>query len=154
MSQGIYSALAFLEDQIEATLPKTDTHHGFVAINSSGRVAPLEAHVNTMRYFELRLEAFAIDDGEAGISGRRRARVTLRVRYDLGELHYLERMIAEDAASLLVTLKGPRYDLASTGIVSVIPGEPIYEPVLDPTSEITSLVLSLPFDLLYLEALT
>jgi hypothetical protein len=154
MSQGISSALAYLEDQIEATLPKTDTHHGFVAINSSGRVAPLEAHQNTNRYFELRLEAFAIDDGEAGLSGRRRARVVCRVRYDIGELHFLERLIAEDGASLLLTLKGPQYDLASTGIVSVIPGEPVYEPILDPTTEITSLVLSLPFDLLYLEALS
>jgi hypothetical protein len=63
-------------------------------------------------------------------------------------------LIAEDGASLLLTLKGPQYDLASTGIVSVIPGEPVYEPILDPTTEITSLVLSLPFDLLYLEALS
>ena len=64
----------------------------------------------------------------------------------------LERLIAEDAAKLLTTLKGPQYDLANTGIVSVIPGEPVTEPLLDPTSEITALVLSLPFDLLYLEA--
>lgn len=154
MSQGIFSALNYLEEQIEAILPKTDLHQGFVAINSSGRVSPLEAHQNTNRYFELRLDAFAIDDGEAGLSGRRRARVVLRVRYDIGEIHYLERMIAEDAASLLLTLKGPDYQLATTGIVSLIPGEPVTEPVLDPTSEITSLVLSLPFDLLYLEALT
>jgi hypothetical protein len=152
MSQGINAALTYLEDQIEAVLPKTDLHHGFVAINSSGRVGPLDHHQNTMRYFELRLEAFAIDDGEAGLSGRRRARVVLRVRYDIGELHYLERLIAEDAAKLLTTLKGPQYDLANTGIVSVIPGEPVTEPILDPTSEITALVLSLPFDLLYLEA--
>ena len=152
MSQGINAALTYLEDQIEAVLPKTDLHHGFVSINSSGRVGPLDHHQNTMRYFELRLEAFAIDDGEAGLSGRRRARVVLRVRYDIGELHYLERLIAEDAAKLLTTLKGPQYDLANTGIVSVIPGEPVTEPILDPTSEITALVLSLPFDLLYLEA--
>ena len=69
-----------------------------------------------------------------------------------GELADLERLIAEDAAKLLTTLKGPQYDLANTGIVSVIPGEPVTEPLLDPTSEITALVLSLPFDLLYLEA--
>ena len=154
MSQGISAALAYIESQLEATLPKTDLHHGFVCINSSGRVGPLDAHQNTLRFFELRLDAFAIDDGEAGLSGRRRARVTLRVRYDIGELHYLEQLIAVDAALLLLTLKGPQYDLASTGIVSLITGDPTYEPILDPKTEITSLVLSLPFDLLYLEAST
>ena len=30
MSQGINAALTYLEDQIEAVLPKTDLHHGFV----------------------------------------------------------------------------------------------------------------------------
>ena len=62
-------------------------------------------------------------------------------------------MIAEDAAALLVTLKGPQYNLATTGIVSVIPGEPTTEPILDPTTEALSMVLTFPFDLLYLEAL-
>jgi hypothetical protein len=145
MSQGIYKALHYLETQIEATLPKTDNHHGFVSINSSGRVGPLEAHQHTTRFFELRLDSFGIDDGEAGLSGRR--------RYDIGELHFMERMIAEDAAALLVTLKGPQYNLATTGIVSVIPGEPTTEPILDPTTEALSLVLTFPFILLYLEAL-
>lgn len=153
MSQGIYAALDYLEGQIEATIPKTDAHHGFVSINSSGRVGPLEAHQNTTRYFEFRLERYGVDDGEAGISGRRRATVNLRVRYDIGELHFMERMMAEDAAALLVTLKGPQYNLSSTGIVSVIPGEPTTEPILDPTSEVMALVLTFPFDLLYLEAL-
>lgn len=153
MSQGIYKALDYLETQIEATLPKTDNHHGFVSINSSGRVGPLEAHQHTTRFFELRLDSFGIDDGEAGLSGRRRATINLRVRYDIGELHFMERMIAEDAAALLVTLKGPQYNLATTGIVSVIPGEPTTEPILDPTTEALSLVLTFPFTLLYLEAL-
>ena len=79
--------------------------------------------------------------------------MTLRVRYDIGETHFMERMIAEDAAALLVTLKGPQYDLVNTGIVSLIPGEPTTEPILDPTTEALSLVLSFPFTLLYLEAL-
>ena len=65
----------------------------------------------------------------------------------------MERMIAEDAAALMITLKGPQYNLSSTGIVSLIPGEPTTEPILDPTSEVMALVLTFPFDLLYLEAL-
>ena len=132
MSQGIHEALSYLERQIEATAPKTDTHHGFVAINSSGRVGPLEARQHTSRFFELRLDTFGIDDGAAGLSGRRRARVVLRVKYEVGELHYMERMIAEDASALLVTLNGPSYNLATTGIISLIPGEPTTEPSIDP----------------------
>ena len=60
MSQGIYQALDYLETQIETILPKTDSHHGFVSINSSGRVGPLEAHQHTTRFFELRLDRFGI----------------------------------------------------------------------------------------------
>lgn len=153
MSQGIHEALSYLERQIEATAPKTDTHHGFVAINSSGKVGPLEARQHTSRFFELRLDTFGIDDGAAGLSGRRRARVVLRVKYEVGELHYMERMIAEDASALLVTLNGPSYSLATTGIISLIPGEPTTEPSIDPTTEAQSIILSFPFDLLYLEAL-
>ena len=61
-------------------------------------------------------------------------------------------MIAEDAESLLVKLKGPDYDLATTGIVSVIPSAPTVEPI-DPTNDQGGAVLLiLPFTLLYLEA--
>lgn len=153
MSQGISEALSYLERQIEATAPKTDTHHGFVAINSSGKVGPLEARQHTTRFFEIRLESFGIDDGATGLSGRRRARCILRVKYEIGELIYMERMIAEDASALLVTLNGPSYSLATTGIISLIPGEPTTEPTIDPTTEATSIILTFPFDLLYLEAL-
>ena len=61
-------------------------------------------------------------------------------------------MIAEDAESLLVKLKGPDYDLTNTGIVSVIPSAPTVEPI-DPTNDQGGAVLLiLPFTRLYLEA--
>ena len=155
MTQGIFAACAKLERMIEAVTPKTDLHHGFTAINArtGGRVAPLEARQHTNRSFELRLDGFSTDDGAAGLSGRRRVPMLLRVKYEIpAEEHYRERLINEDAALLLLALKGPDYTLATSGIISVIPGEPSAEPIVDPTTEATFIILSFPFDLLYLEA--
>jgi len=155
MSQGIFAACAKLESMIEAITPKTDTHHGFTAINArtGGRVAPLEARQHTNRSFEIRFAGFTIDDGAAALSGRRRAPLIIRVKYEVpAEEHYLERLINEDAALILRAIKGPDYDLSTSGIISVIPGDPTAEPILDPTTEASYLILSFPFDLLYLEA--
>jgi len=152
MSQGIFSALAYLEDQLEATTPKTDLHHGFVAHSrANGLTTPLEERYNSQRYFVLDLAEMPSDDGAAGLSGRRRATIDLRVRYDIPhDVAYLQRLMAEDAESLLVTLKGPNYSLVTTGIVSVIPETPIYEPLN--LGEQGVLILTIPFTLLYLEA--
>jgi len=152
MSQGIFSALAYLEDQLEATTPKTDLHHGFVAHSrATGLTTPLEERYNSQRYFVLDLAEMPSDDGAAGLSGRRRATIDLRVRYDIPhDVAYLQRLMAEDAESLLVTLKGPNYSLVTTGIVSVIPETPIYEPLN--LGEQGVLILTIPFTLLYLEA--
>ena len=155
MSQGIFSACKQLEQMIEAISPKTDVHHGFTTINArtGGRVSPLEARQHTNRSFEIRLNGFSRDDGAAALSGRRRVPLILRVKYEVpAEEHYLERLINEDAALLLLALKGPDYNLATSGILSVIPGEATAEPILDPTIEAHFLILSFPFDLLYLEA--
>ena len=83
MSQGIFSALEYLENSIEAISPKTDSHHGFVAINRGGGfTASLEDRPNSTRYFELAIDGLAQDDGQAGLSGRKRSRIQCRVRYD------------------------------------------------------------------------
>ena len=152
MSQGIFSALAYLEDQLEAITPKTDLHHGFVAHSrANGLTTPLEERYNSQRYFVLDLAEMPSDDGAAGLSGRRRATIDLRVRYDIPhDVAYLQRLMAEDAESLLVTLKGPNYSLVTTGIVSVIPETPIYEPLN--LGEQGVFILTIPFTLLYLEA--
>jgi hypothetical protein len=60
--------------------------------------------------------------------------------------------MTEDTSDLIDTLKGPNYDLVNTGIVSVITQPPILEPILDQQGEPLALRLTLPFDLLYLEA--
>jgi len=153
MSQGIFASLEKIEDMIEGITPKTDSHHGFVAIQTgNGRTLPLDQRSNSTRYFEIETNTFAEDDGLAGLSGRKRTSLELRVRYDIPNDHgFLKRLINEDASKLIDTLKGPEYNLSTTGIVSIVPGVPSTEPLSDINGEIFGLVLIVPFDLLYLE---
>ena len=68
MSQGIFAALEYLEDQLEATIPKSDVHHGFVAHGrATGAVVPLEERFNSTRYFQLDMAEMPSDDGAAGL---------------------------------------------------------------------------------------
>jgi len=154
MSQGIKSALAYLEDLVEGITPKTDLHHGFVAVTRGGGLTiPLEARPNSTRYFELRIDGLAKDDGQAGLSGRKRSRILCRVKYDIPQDDgFLLRMMNEDTSDLINTLKGPQYNLATTGITSLIPLDATIETILDQQGDRLAFVLSLPFDLLYLEA--
>lgn len=154
MSQGIFSALTFLENLIEGITPKTDSHHGYVAINrGNGQGAALENRPNSNRYFELALDAFAVDDGQAGLSGRKRVRINCRVRYDIPhDQGYLMRLINEDASQLIDKLKGPNYDTVNTGIVSLIPLPTMLDPILDSQGDILAHIFTMQFDLLYLEA--
>ncbi len=154
MSQGIFSALTYLENLVQGITPKTDLHHGFVAINRGGGLtATLEDRPNSTRYFELALDGLAQDDGAAGLSGRKRCRVNCRVRYDVPhDPGFMTRQINEDAADLINTLKGPQYSLATTGILSLIPYEAQLESINDAQGDRFAYILVLPFDLLYLEA--
>lgn len=154
MSQGTFSALAYLEDLVEGITPKTDLHHGFVATNRGGGFTiPLEERANSTRYFEMSLDTFATDDGMSGTSGRKRVRVNCRVRYDIPkDSGFLERLINEDTSALIDTLKGPQYDQANTGIVSVITGASRRESIFNQQGEQLAYILILPYDLLYLEA--
>ena len=153
MSQGIFKSLEKLEDMIQSITPKTDSHQSFVAIQTgNGRTLPLDQRSNSTRYFEIETLTFAEDDGLAGLSGRKRTSLELRVRYDIpNDLGFLKRIINEDASKLIDTLKGPNYDLSTSGIVSVIPGVPSTEPLSDLNGELFGFVLLVPFDLLYLE---
>ena len=153
MSQGIFEASKKLESMIENITPKTDAHHGFLAIQTgNGRTQTLEQRPNSNRYFEINTINFASDDGEAGLSGRKRSSLELRIRYDIpNDLGFLKRLINEDCSKLIDTLKGPDYDLVNTGIVSVITGIPSTQPIQDINGNIEGIVLLLPFDLLYLE---
>tara|TARA_Y100000592_G_scaffold21405_1_gene33010 strand:- start:4034 stop:4492 length:459 start_codon:yes stop_codon:yes gene_type:complete len=152
VSQGIYAALTHLEDQIMAITPKSDTHHGFVCYDrANGYVTPPAQRHNNNRYFQLTLSAFPEDDGAAGLSGRRRVEVDCEVRYDVSQADplNLQRMAAEDAEYILERLKGPNYNLSTTGILSVIPQAAIFGPV---DLGDMGFMLTVPFTLLYLEA--
>jgi hypothetical protein len=61
-------------------------------------------------------------------------------------------MIAEDSSNLSDTLKEPDYDLENTGIISVIPDQPTFESIADQNGNRIAFILTLPFDLLFLES--
>ena len=154
MSRGIFKALTKLKDMIEAIDPKTDIHQGFVCINDgSGLVSPLNTRFQSQRQFAFEIVSLAMDDGSAGLSGRKRVTVEIHVRYAIPkEEGFKIRMMTEDSGKLIDTIKGPQYDFNTSGIVSVIPLQSRAELITDDVGEILGHMLIVPFDLLYLEA--
>ena len=154
MSRGIFKALTKLKDMIEAIDPKTDIHQGFVCINDgSGLVSPLNTRFQSQRQFAFEIVSLAMDDGSAGLSGRKRVTVEIHVRYAIPkEEGFKIRMMTEDSGKLIDTIKGPQYDFNTSGIVSVIPFQSRAELITDDVGEILGHMLIVPFDLLYLEA--
>lgn len=154
MSQGINASLSQLRSMVEGITPKTDPHHGFVGIETGdGQTASLSDRYLQTRLFMFEVIGFATDDGQAGLSGRKRAAINLQVRYDVPQsIGFLQLMMSEDASKLIDTLKGPNYVLGTSGIVSLIPGSPTGAPILDETGDPIAFLLNLPFELLYLEA--
>jgi hypothetical protein len=155
MSQGISSALNLLIARLEALTPKTDPTQGFVCVDAAGGQELLtDRRPNTLRLFEMRITTPAHDDGQAGITGRKRCTVEVRVRYDVPrDVGLQERMMGEDASQIINALRNPSYDLPNTGITSLITGEPLSTPVLGQDGNPMAILLSVPFDLLYQEAL-
>ena len=154
MSRGIFKGLTKLKDMIEAIDPKTDIHQGFVCINDgSGLVSPLNTRFQSQRQFAFEIVSLAMDDGSAGLSGRKRVTIEIHVRYAVPkEQGFKIRMMTEDSGKLIDTIKGPQYDFNTTGIVSVIPSQSRAELITDDVGEILGHLLIVPFDLLYLEA--
>lgn len=152
MSKGISSAIDHIIDRLESLTPKSDAYHHFVCISdASGRNLSLESRSNQNRLFDIRFQTLAQDDGQAGISGRKRVDLLLRIRYDIGgDLALLDRMIAEDSSQLINALKQPEYQFEDTGIVSLITGIATLSEISNDPSQVGYL-LTLPFTLLYLE---
>jgi len=152
MSKGISASIDHLIDRIEALTPKSDSYHSFLCISdSTGRNQSLESRSNQNRLFDIKFQTLATDDGQAGISGRKRIDLLLRIRYDIGgDLSLLDRMIAEDSSQLINALKLPNYDLENTGIISLIASTPTLTELISDPSQI-GYILNLPFTLLYLE---
>lgn len=152
MSKGISSSIDHLIDRIENLSPKSDSYHSFLCISdSTGRNQSLESRSNQNRLFDIKFQSLASDDGQAGISGRKRIDLLLRVRYDIGgDLSLLDRMIAEDSSQLINALKLPNYDFENTGIISLIPSISNLMEITNDPSQI-GYILNLPFTLLYLE---
>jgi hypothetical protein len=151
MAQGIRTSLDKLISMVEAIVPKTDTYNGFVCIkNARGGAISLDKIGLNDRYFDIILNGLPTDDGMAGISGRKRVPLSVRVRYNPSiDLGYTESLITEDTSYILNTLKGPDYDLATTGIVSLIPVSSSLQQLEQ--DDLTYLLLIFSFDLLFLE---
>ena len=154
MTQGIKAALEHLENAIQDINPKSEVDSGFVAIRrGDGYTVDLNERSFQNRFFELSIAIFPQDDGAAGLSGRKRCRIDCRVRYEIpADYGYLSRMIGEDVSDLIETLKNPDYDLVNTGILSVIPIQPTFESIADISGERVAHILTVPFDLLFLES--
>jgi hypothetical protein len=152
MSKGISASISHLVDRVEALTPKSDSYHTFLCVlDASGRSQSLESRSNQNRLFDFKFQSLSQDDGQAGLSGRKRIDLLLRVRYDIGgDLGLLERMIAEDSSQLINSLKQPNYNFNETGIVSLIPNQASLSEIQNDPSQVGYL-LNLPFTLLYLE---
>jgi hypothetical protein len=153
MSRGIDESLTFLSDLIESIVPKKDIYHNFISnMNGDGAIDNIENIGNQTRLFEFRLDSLSEDDGQAGISGRKRIQITLRVRYDIGrDKGYLDRMMSEDSSYLINALKGPDYNFNITGIVSLILKNATLSTITNREGVDLAYVLNIPFDLLLME---
>tara|TARA_R100000657_G_C4628098_1_gene76717 strand:- start:139 stop:603 length:465 start_codon:yes stop_codon:yes gene_type:complete len=154
MSRGINESLKKLESMIESITPKTDAHHSFICVNdASGIVTPLSERYDAQREFTFNIISAPIDDGAAGLSGRKRITIELEIRYMIiKDFGFNQRMILEDTSYIIDKIKGPDYDFNTTGIISVIPGSSIINVVQDQAAETIGLVSLIQFDLLYLES--
>lgn len=150
---AIRQALNFLITRIEATAPVSSTTQGFVCIqNADGYSSVLEARPGNIRYFDFGNDdsLFPTDDGDAGLSGRKRAYHTIRVRYDTpADVGLRERIISEDATTLIDSIKSPDYSPATTQITTCLPGSPVIEPLFDTQGLEVAWLLKLPVQILY-----
>lgn len=153
MSRGIDESLTFLNDLIEGITPKKDIYHNFISKRlGDGDIDSIDNSGNQTRLFELRMDSLSEDDGQAGISGRKRVKMTLRVRYDIGrDKGYLDRMMSEDSSYLINALKGPDYNFNITGIVSLILKNATLSTITNREGVDLAYILNLPFDLLLME---
>jgi hypothetical protein len=151
MTRGIFSSMQKIIDLIQAINPKTESYHGFVCVNDGTGISSGMINANQNRFFQLNFRSLPVDDGQAGLSGRKRCTLVFESRYETpNDLAYLMKLISEDAALLIDTLKGPEYDFNTTGIISLIPDQAELQN-LDKDGMTVGYVLTLPFDLLYME---
>ena len=153
MSKGIRESLDLLVNRLEALTPKTDAHHGYIAMrDGSGLTQLLEQNYHNIRYFDLSPLSMPQDDGMLGISTRKRITLALRVLYALpSDLGYIERMAIEDASQLIESLKQPDYNSNSTGIISLVVSPSALNEITNELGEVRAHLLTIDFDLLYLE---
>ena len=154
MSRGTFKALDYIKSMIESILPKTDNHSGFVCIeNATGLVTNLNDRFESQRQFILDIVNLSMDDGSAGLSGRKRVSIEIKIRYAIPkDPSFRLRMMNEDSGYIIDKIKGPEYNFNETGIVSIIPNQARADDVIDQAGNTIAHLLTIPFDLLYLES--
>jgi len=118
--RGIRQAIDFIYSKIEAIEPKSDIYNGFVASHKGkGGSLPLEQR-QTSRLFDIQFVNYGKDDGEAGVTGRKRADINIRVLYQASaDKQLLDIQISEDASLIIDALQYPSYDYLNTGILTI-----------------------------------
>lgn len=152
---GIRESLDFIIEKIESIQPKSDIYHGFIS-NQKGKGGgiQLENRQNS-RYFDLNFQNFVKDDGEAGVSGRKRADLNIRIIYlASADKHLLDIQMSEDASKIIDALQYPSYSYATTGIISInvsLQNSSISTILNDNGTSIKAYLLTIPLYLLYRE---
>ena len=150
---AIRQALDFLIGRIESTVPVSCSSDNFVCVQTAdGYTSVLEARPGNLRRFDFGNDdgLLPTDDGDAGLSGRKRAYHTIRVRYDIpADLGLRERIMSEDATTLIDSVKLPDYSPATTQISTCLPGSPTIEALFDERGAEIAWLLKLPVQILY-----
>lgn len=151
--RGIRQAIDFIYSKIEAISPKSDIYNGFVASHKGkGGSLPLEQR-QTSRLFDIQFVNYGKDDGEAGVTGRKRADINIRVLYQASaDKQLLDIQISEDASLIIDALQYPYYDYLNTGILTIqLLQDSLVSSILDNNGKEQAYLLTLNLFILYRE---
>jgi hypothetical protein len=151
MSLGIRSSITKIISIIESIEPKTDSYNNFICLKGlAGAGFGLEASGLSERTFDFIIRSMPEDDGFAGISLRKRIELQLRVKYNTStNVAFKEIQMSEDVSSIINGLLNPDYDSATTGIVSIVTGQPFIDTPIQ--EQVQFIFLNIPFTLRFYE---
>lgn len=154
MSKGIRSALTQVINMLEQITPKTDQYNSFVCLRHLDGISySLESSGLSERSFDFSLRTLPEDDGLAGISLRKRVDCLIRIKYNLGislDSTLKQVQMAEDASSVInQLLNADLYDASSTGIASIVTGQPYMDTPVQEQVQYT--LLQIPFTVRFYE---
>ena len=150
---AIREALTQLTDMIQSSTPPSEETHRFVSVDDADGISTdIYERSGNMRLFDIKpaQQQLPIDDGDAGLSGRKRSHRVIRVRYDLPHDETLRtNIVSEDVTHLIDTIKGPDYQPATSSITTVLPGSPSYEILYAQDGNPIAWLVLIPIDILF-----